>query len=313
MSSLDTTITTTITTTNFPSHPSSPSHRPDPSTTCLFCHHPSPSLEANLTHMFRAHGFLIPHLDRLLVDLETFLAYLQSIIEDDAQCIHCFTQRASGEAVRQHMLGKPGHCGIEVGEGDELGEFYGSEEDEEGEEGEDQDGDSDSSLQSDGKGVESFVRLDDGSVRLASGRIVSNRNATRSRPGHRYQRQTTPPSTKSNLEDGPTSTPSPSSSPQRLTATSLSHPLPNQTPLQSRHELALSHMRHSDRTALTHLPQAQQRALLATQRQQASSADRAQQAMKASVGQKGNKTLMKYFKPKVPKRKNGLHRESLKA
>lgn len=286
---------------------------PDRHTRCLFCHHRSHDLEANVAHMFRAHGFQIPYQDRLLVDIETLLEYLDTTINEYAQCIHCFTQRSTGEAARQHMLGKA-HCVIDLERVEsEYLDFYdfGSAEGSEDEDGSEAAGSGD-------EAGASSVRLEDGSVRLQSGKIVSHRKATHPRSTHHRGHDRGATSISSSLEETAPSSPEQDgqSSPRPPNPTQLTHSrttAPSTPPPPSRHDLALAHMRSSDRTALAHLPAAQQRALLATQRKQANEGVRAQQAMQASVEGKGNKTLMKYFKPRVPKRKNGLHRASLKA
>lgn len=218
------------------------------------------------------------------------------------------------------MLGKEGHCRIDLdGEG-EFREFY----DFRTEEGEDGEGEEEDD-------VANFVRLEDGSVRLRSGRIVSNRKVIPSRPtlrrplqdGDRSAAATTAsnpssdsPSAEPSTHGTVSSTPTPPTSPSPpTTSQDLAYrPSPSSPPLPpSSHELALSHLRQSDQTALSHLPTSQQRAILATQRQQVSAATRIQQTSDAKLAGKANKTAMKYFLPRVPKRKLGQHHMSLRA
>lgn len=283
----------------------------DFSTRCLFCRRPSSDLSQNTSHMLRAHGFSIPDQDHLAVDLETLLEYLDMVINVHAQCIHCFTQRATGEAARQHMLAK-GHCVIDVsGEESEYRDFYdwqSSHDEERGQQEEEVDSSSDERKEQ----TEASVRLDDGTMRLASGKLVSNRTARRPRRPRAEMHQEL-----ERLQDSPpaplnaTATPAPTST-ESASSTDLSQLLPNDMP-PPKHLRALATLRATDQQALAHLPAAQQRALLATQLQQRNAADRAQRTMDAQISGKGNKTMMKFFLPRVPKRKNGQHRESLRA
>ncbi|KIO31262.1 hypothetical protein M407DRAFT_19641 [Tulasnella calospora MUT 4182] len=84
-----------------------------PPTTCLFCALSSESIEANVTHMTRQHGFFIPDTEYLL-DLPGLLTYLGDKIAVSNVCIWCNGRgRAfhSLDAVRKHMLDKS-HCKI---------------------------------------------------------------------------------------------------------------------------------------------------------------------------------------------------------
>lgn len=110
---------------------------PDPSVSfiseaCLFCLQISVDLEANLIHMQKAHGLLIPtSIDNgalhLAVDLETIVGYMHLIIFEYHECLACGRQRVDGWAARQHMMGR-GHCRIDLASAEsEWRDFYESE------------------------------------------------------------------------------------------------------------------------------------------------------------------------------------------
>jgi len=99
-----------------------PDHEFDDSR-CLFCNTLSSSLEANVIHMSTSHGC---HIDaaQLLVDPVSFLAYLHPVISGYRECLYCGTQRATHQAVQQHMTAK-GHCMPDFTDRDlELRDFY---------------------------------------------------------------------------------------------------------------------------------------------------------------------------------------------
>ena len=58
--------------------------------------------------MQKSHGLFIPHHQHLAVDLETLFRYLHLVIFGYRECIQCGTERATIQAVQQHMIGK-GH------------------------------------------------------------------------------------------------------------------------------------------------------------------------------------------------------------
>jgi pre-60S factor REI1 len=75
---------------------------------CLFCAHDSPSLDANLTHMFSAHSFFIPDAE-YLIDITGLIAYLGEKIAVGNVCIYCNgrgKEFRTLEATRKHMLDK---------------------------------------------------------------------------------------------------------------------------------------------------------------------------------------------------------------
>ncbi|KAL2203533.1 hypothetical protein CC79DRAFT_1324420 [Sarocladium strictum] len=120
---------------------------------CLFCPEYLDDLDSNLEHMTTAHGFTVPFQAFLAVDIETIIWYLYFVISGYRECISCGTQRKSAEAAQQHMIAK-GHCRIDI-TGD-MGDFY-------------------EMPHEDNKVLEQTQKDTSGSVRLPSGKIISNR------------------------------------------------------------------------------------------------------------------------------------------
>eukprot|EP00038_Savillea_parva_P031449 m.86723 g.86723 ORF g.86723 m.86723 type:complete len:479 (+) comp9674_c2_seq2:101-1537(+) len=94
---------------------------------CLFCGTRSETLETNLEHMSKVHGFFIPDVEHLR-DLSGLIAYLQDKVSRFHICLTCNgTGKGfwSTEAVRGHMIAK-GHCFVNYEEEGqlELEEFY---------------------------------------------------------------------------------------------------------------------------------------------------------------------------------------------
>lgn len=75
---------------------------------CLFCHHHSKSLPANLKHMTEAHSFFVPDIE-YCVDLKGMLLYLGAKIFDGNICLWCGEKGKtfhSLQAVQKHMVKK---------------------------------------------------------------------------------------------------------------------------------------------------------------------------------------------------------------
>ena len=81
-------------------------------TDCLFCASAprAPTIDANLEHMARAHGFFVPDAD-FLVDLVGLLRYLGEKAAVGNACLFCGAAFRTLDAVRRHMRDK-GHCKI---------------------------------------------------------------------------------------------------------------------------------------------------------------------------------------------------------
>ncbi|KAK6337147.1 hypothetical protein TWF718_009931 [Orbilia javanica] len=96
-----------------------------PITECLFCAHPSPTLQQNLTHMSKLHGLFIPE-QPFLVNLEGLIRYLGQKILVGHTCLYCNKAKGGLDGIRTHMRDK-GHCMIAFeteAEMLEIGEFY---------------------------------------------------------------------------------------------------------------------------------------------------------------------------------------------
>ncbi|KXN90222.1 hypothetical protein AN958_04712 [Leucoagaricus sp. SymC.cos] len=99
----------------------SPSH-------CLFCPHPSTSLEDNLTHMSTTHSFFIPDAE-YLIDVTGLITYLGEKVAVGNICIYCNgkgREFRTLDAVRKHMVDKS-HCKIAYdteNERLEVSDFY---------------------------------------------------------------------------------------------------------------------------------------------------------------------------------------------
>ncbi|TWU77056.1 hypothetical protein ED733_007889 [Metarhizium rileyi] len=88
---------------------------------CLFCARNLGTLYDSVTHMAATHGFNVPFLDSLAVDLETVVWYFHSVIYGYRECIYCGMRRNTVEGVQHHMVAK-GHCRFDVSP--ETEEFY---------------------------------------------------------------------------------------------------------------------------------------------------------------------------------------------
>lgn len=262
---------------------------------CLFCIHSSPDLDGSLAHMARAHAFLVPEPDRLAVDVETLLGYLHLVVAGYGECLACGWQRGSAEAARQHMVDK-GHCGFDIGGDSEFADFYEAASASEDEDGGDDDG--------------VPMRIDDASLRLPSGKVLSRRT-TAPHTGHRrpQHQQTHPSAAERGVLSGAETTPEGRT--DDGTTTAVDEPRSTRLALtrRDRREAAtagqLAHLRAGDRTSLAHLPASEQRAVLAAQQRRADTAVRAERRYRSRVEGLGNRTLMKHFVPDVPGRKNG--------
>ena len=129
---------------------------------CLFCDLKSSNLDNNISHMARAHSFFIQDID-YLVNIESFLGYLFTIISNFHECLFCGSVRNTKTGVQDHMKEK-GHCRLNFeNEEHNLKEFYDSENDEE---------------QFSERSGETAV-LEEDELRLPSGRVFGHRSRIR--------------------------------------------------------------------------------------------------------------------------------------
>lgn len=252
---------------------------------CLFCSDRLGSLDVNVSHMRDAHSFIIPYQELLIVDVETFIWYLHLVIFGYHECILCGSRRGALEAVQQHMLAK-GHCRFSIS--DELAEFYDS-----------------SKLESLSSRAD-LVRVDEASLRLPSGKLLTHRS-------HANQ------ASKSHLALLSASDQLPQQRQQKMlsaeaasgdeTMASLPHMPSDALVRRDRRTdtlaVQISRLSASDQRGLMHLSAPEQRAVLATQKKQLERARREEKHMWGKVQRLANKTMMMHFKPDTPGRSNG--------
>lgn len=92
---------------------------------CLFCRTESSDIEANVDHMYKAHGMFIPERE-YLVNLEGLIHYLYRKISENFECLYCHAIRNNAAGARTHMRDK-GHCMIAFEaeeEQIEIGQYY---------------------------------------------------------------------------------------------------------------------------------------------------------------------------------------------
>ncbi|WVQ78245.1 hypothetical protein IAT38_000328 [Cryptococcus sp. DSM 104549] len=139
---------------------------------CLFCPHHFGSVDENISHMRKSHGFFIPDQD-ILIDLPGLLSYLGEKVALANLCLWCPNggkEFGSLEAVRSHMTDK-NHCKLAYETDEdraELADFYdfrGDSEEGEGWEDMEEDG---GEVGSDDEVVDYVERPKKGSIALAS-------------------------------------------------------------------------------------------------------------------------------------------------
>jgi pre-60S factor REI1 len=89
---------------------------------CIFCSTTSSSLGANVEHMSASHQLVIPHLHHL-TDLDSFIIYLNTLVQTFHECIYCSHTRHSVESIRHHMIHKQ-HCRLDLSEESDLLDFW---------------------------------------------------------------------------------------------------------------------------------------------------------------------------------------------
>ncbi|KAK9780317.1 putative C2H2 type zinc-finger-domain-containing protein [Seiridium cardinale] len=164
---------------------------------CLFCPNSSPSFVDSVLHMQKSHGLFVPKRQNLLVDLEALFKYLHLVIFGYRECLQCGTERATVQAVQQHMTGK-GHCKFDILEEDsEFAEFYESSEPEDESESDDEgEGDVDERNQerTTTSSNRKLILAKRDSIRLPSGKIISRQSSSQAKPslshGRRQNRKT---------------------------------------------------------------------------------------------------------------------------
>jgi pre-60S factor REI1 len=233
---------------------------------CIICSHSDQSLAENLHHMESSHSLRIPYQENLIVDLETVIWYLHFVIFTYHECIYCGTRSRTVEGIQQHMVGK-GHCRVELS--DEMLEFY--------------------DLEGLGHyGTKTAVAVDSESLRLSSGKILSNRTAPSARPS----RQTT---TQEKNQDPQADIPYNGASDALTTKDRKDAALASQ----------LARLSIKDQQSLIHMPSSEQRSFLLQRKKELEAVQRTERKMRLKTERLSNKTMMKTFKNDVPGRSNG--------
>ncbi|KAH7364867.1 C2H2 type zinc-finger-domain-containing protein [Rhexocercosporidium sp. MPI-PUGE-AT-0058] len=235
--------------------------------TCLFCPEVSESTSSNLSHMSLSHNLIVPDLEHLL-DIDSFLGYLSTIINNFHECLSCGGVESSKSAVQDHMRGN-GHCRLNLEEDAlELGDFW--------EVGESEGEDIEIS------GEEKGAVLVEGELRLPSGKILGRRTKNRSTwpktTSLSRSRSSSPPQQPIEGQSQSEAPPSSSVSTVRITA-------PRSGPSNERRIVP----RPGTSTSLIGLSDVQQRALRATEMKIEKVETKAKKMYEAKVDKKGNK------------------------
>ncbi|KAI0439998.1 C2H2 type zinc-finger-domain-containing protein [Xylaria telfairii] len=270
---------------------------------CLFCLNSSSTFADSVIHMQKSHGLFVPHQKHLAVDLDTLFRYLHLVIFGYRECLHCGTERATVQAVQQHMTSK-GHCKFDISEHDsEFAEFYEFSEPED-------DGESDKGGYVDTRHLEETAQsptqktqlTDEDSIRLPSGKIISRQSSAQAGPSLTQLRRRTRNSA-SQLEY---------SLVEPDSEEGLSKEEPDSdirdTRLLSKREkrersavaYQAANMSANDRTSLMHLPLSQQRSILASQHRQAEKGQKEERRRQGKIDRKGNKNLYAYWHTETP-------------
>jgi pre-60S factor REI1 len=95
---------------------------------CLFCHQHNSSLDSNLSHMSKSHGFFLPDIE-YLKDRQGLVNYLFEKINTEKLCLYCNgrgKEWQTSKAARAHMTDR-GHCKMAYDESEDpeqLLKFY---------------------------------------------------------------------------------------------------------------------------------------------------------------------------------------------
>ena len=252
---------------------------------CLFCDGLHGSLDNSITHMEAEHGFSIPRRHYLAVEPETLIWYLNLMIRGYRECVSCARGHATVDAAQQHMRAK-NHCRVEITP--ELADFYDLPDENEQEEGE-------GGAESESSALTGSVQVDETSLRLPSGKILSHR----SQPGGPRDPRTA--SSSANKQ-----APKPSSS-SRLSHAPKSASKELMTTEDFENAAVAPHLARfspADQQWLSKLPNNEVRALvLSTWRGVDESRREGKRELNRFGGSRG-RTLMKHFKPSTPTRKS---------
>lgn len=245
---------------------------------CLFCTVNSTDLDSSLEHMLKRHGFSIPDVSHLIVDVEVFLEYLHLVIYGYYECLYCGSQRNGLEAAKQHMTGK-GHCKIDIlKEGSEFRDFYEVGNIYEGTDG------GESVFPRITGSVDGFAKIDS-ALKLPSGKLLFHRSQTerRSRPSGSQSRGTLSLAKRSvapDMLDPDTGFPI-----NKITREGSLRKVIKQ---EAAWDKQLASLRAEDRRGLMHLPGWKQRALVMEAKKQVERARRDDDKMQLIIQLKAN-------------------------
>lgn len=125
---------------------------------CLFCDQgfevDDIGLATNLEHMRSIHTMSIPN-PEMLVDIQSFVEYLATVVRTLHECIYCGATKSSTLGIQSHMRDK-GHCLLNFDREPELFDFWDSSRTEQ----------------------ERPTAVSTAEVRFASGKVISSRHAT---------------------------------------------------------------------------------------------------------------------------------------
>ncbi len=246
---------------------------------CLFCDVQSPDFDASMVHMASTHSFVVPHQASLVVDLPTLVWYLHLVIYAYHECVACGSRRRSAAAAQQHMQSK-GHCHFDMAN-PEMRDFY------------------DVTALDDARLVAALARPDDdGTLRLASGRIIAQRGGTQSNSGSSHR--TRP---ERGRVDGTATTTGETTLVAR--GGEQQQVVLDDRKMATAAARQMAQLSARDQQALAHLAPHEQRAALTLRRKQADRVRRAEWRAQTALGRKGNKTLMKTYKAQGPERPLG--------
>jgi pre-60S factor REI1 len=281
-----------------PTTSSDPATRVFDSERCLFCPATSPTFSESVAHMQKAHGLFIPHKQHLLVDLETFFRYLHLVIFEYRECIYCGTKRTTVQAVQQHMLGK-GHCKFDIREDSEFADFYDfSRSLDNAEEEYDSDLDASDEEETFSKPEQRPLQIDQDSIRLPSGRLISKKSSRQVEPSV-YQLRRQARTKQSQLEYS-------SIEPDEDTENNGSDVSDSRvlTRREKRKQATVSYqlanLSANDRRALMHLSTSEQRSLIATQHKLMEKVQKEESRSQRKIDRKGNKNLYAYWHTETP-------------
>lgn len=258
--------------------------------------------------MRKSHGLFIPHQQNLAVDLEALFRYLHLIIFGYRECIRCGTERATVQAVQQHMTGK-GHCNFDTSQEDsEFAELYDFSESEDEVKNETEDGGEEiNQEESAASSSRTSQPIGQDSIRLPSGKIISRHSSGPAGPTHTQLRRRAR-AYASRLEQTLLEEEGEKYEKEGASGQEQPEPGASDTRLLSKRErraketvtYQMESMSANDRNSLVHLPPSQQRAIMAAQFRHMVKVQKAERRRQANVDRKGNKNLYAYWHTETP-------------